>query len=167
MKATHTGDLGFEQPERQEENDKHKPGVRVPASEVRSCYLIFPSIEHVQRRRTKGPSCLRTWETGELRSPDKVIGNKGRTDLDHLPCTGVINTPISDVFSSDYVRRKSSDLQWRVRQLGVIILVDVINTGSFLPPLSSWGSPRGLKGWLYADDSLRDADFQLAARPSS
>jgi hypothetical protein len=27
--------------------------------------------------------------------------------------------------------------------VGVIILVDVINTGSFLPPLSSWGSPRG------------------------
>jgi hypothetical protein len=48
---------------------------------VRSCYLIFPSIEHVQRRRTEGPSCLRTWETGELRSPDKVIGNKRRNEL--------------------------------------------------------------------------------------
>jgi hypothetical protein len=60
-KATQTGDLGFEQPERQDEGDKHKPGVRVPASEVRSCYLIFPSIGHMQRRRTEGPvlpSCL-------------------------------------------------------------------------------------------------------------
>ena len=58
-KATQTGDLGFEQPERQEEDDKHKPGVRKPACEVRSCYLIFPSIEHVQRRRTQLPCQLR------------------------------------------------------------------------------------------------------------
>jgi hypothetical protein len=58
----------------------------------------------------------------------------------------------------------SSDLLWRVRQLGVIILVDVINTGSFLPLLSSWGSPRGLKGWLYADDSLRDAELFISSR---
>ena len=51
--------------------------------------------------------------------------------------------------------------------VGVIILVDVINTGPFLLLLTTWGSPRGLKGWLYADDSLRGADFHLAARPSS
>ena len=50
--------------------------------------------------------------------------------------------------------------------VGVIILVDVINTGPFLPPLTSWGSPRGLKGWLYADDSLRGAAFHLVAGPS-
>jgi hypothetical protein len=50
--------------------------------------------------------------------------------------------------------------------VGVIILVDVINTGPFLPPLTSWGSPRGLKGWMYADDSLRGADFHLVVRPS-
>jgi hypothetical protein len=49
--------------------------------------------------------------------------------------------------------------------VGVIILVDVINTGPFLPPLTSWGSPaRGLKGWLSADDSLRGADFHLVTR---
>jgi hypothetical protein len=38
---------------------------------------------------------------------------------------------------------------------------------AFLTTLSSWGSPRGLKGWLYADDSLRGADFHLVAGPSS
>ena len=51
--------------------------------------------------------------------------------------------------------------------VGVIILVDVINTGSFLLPLTTWGSPRGLKGWLYADDGLRGADFHLVAGPTS
>jgi hypothetical protein len=51
--------------------------------------------------------------------------------------------------------------------VGIIILVDVINKGSFLPLLTSWGSPRGLKGWLSADDSLRGADFHLVAGPSS
>jgi hypothetical protein len=42
----------FEQPERQEEDDKHKIKPEISASEVRCCYLIFPSIENVQRRRT-------------------------------------------------------------------------------------------------------------------
>jgi hypothetical protein len=49
----------------------------------------------------------------------------------------------------------------------VLLLVDVSNTGSFLPLLTSWGSPRGLKGWLSAGDSLRGADFHLVAGPSS
>jgi hypothetical protein len=51
--------------------------------------------------------------------------------------------------------------------VGVIILVDVINTGSFLPPLTSWVSPRGLKGWLYADRLVARQDLDLVARPSS
>ena len=51
--------------------------------------------------------------------------------------------------------------------MGVIILVDVINTGSFLPPLTSWVSPRGLKGWLYADRLVARQDLDLVARPSS
>ena len=33
---------------------------------ARYAYLIFPSIEHVQRRRTQLPSLLRIWETREL-----------------------------------------------------------------------------------------------------
>jgi hypothetical protein len=37
----------------------------------------------------EGPFSIRTWETGELRSPDKVIGNKRHTDLDHRSCPGV------------------------------------------------------------------------------
>ena len=44
--------------------------------------VMFLTIANVQRSRTQGPCCLHTWEIGELRSPDKVIGNKGRTDVD-------------------------------------------------------------------------------------
>jgi hypothetical protein len=54
-----------------------------------------------------------------------------------------------------------------VEAVGAIILVDVINTGPCLPLLTSWGSPRGLKGWLPAGDTLRGADFHLVAGPSS
>jgi hypothetical protein len=37
---------GFEQPERQEEDDKHKIKPEISASEVRCCcYLVFASIE--------------------------------------------------------------------------------------------------------------------------
>ena len=66
------------------------------------CYLIFASNEANARPEREVPSLLHIWEMRELRSPDKVIGNKGRTDLDQRPCTGVINTPISDVVSSNY-----------------------------------------------------------------
>jgi hypothetical protein len=47
LQATQTANRrsGFEQPERQEEGDKHKTKPEIGASEVRSCYLTFASIE--------------------------------------------------------------------------------------------------------------------------
>jgi hypothetical protein len=64
-----------------------EPEIR--ASEVR---VLLPDIRLERSEcaaQTWVPSCLHTWETGELRSPDKVIGNKGRTDVDLRPCKGV------------------------------------------------------------------------------
>ena len=55
--------------------------------------VMFLTIAHVQRSRTQGPCCLHTWEIGELRSPDKVIGNKGRTDVDRRRRACVRRTP--------------------------------------------------------------------------
>ena len=40
--------------------------------------------------------------------------------------------------------------------VGVIILVDVINTGSFLPPLTSWVSSTGVNEWLSAGARVLD-----------
>ena len=40
--------------------------------------------------------------------------------------------------------------------MGVIILVDVINTGSFLPPLTSWVSSAGVNEWLSAGARVLD-----------
>jgi hypothetical protein len=36
----------------------------------------------------------------------------------------------------------------------VAVVLAVINTGPFLPPLTSWGSSRGLTGWMSTDDGL-------------
>ena len=52
--------------------------------------------------------------------------------------------------------------------VGVIILVDAINTGSCLPLLASWGSPRdpgGPGGWLTAGCDLVARPCDLVAGP--
>ena len=45
----------------------------------------------------EAPCQLRLWETRELGFPDKVIRNKGGTNLDHRRRACVWNTPISVV----------------------------------------------------------------------
>jgi hypothetical protein len=61
----------------------------------------------------------------------------------------------------------TSDLYWsevEAQAVGVIIqLVGVINTGPFVLLLTSWGSPRDLKGRMSAGVTLRGAGCDLAA----
>jgi len=45
------------------------------------CYLIFASNEANARPEREVPPLLHMWEMRELTSTDKVIGNKGGTNL--------------------------------------------------------------------------------------
>jgi hypothetical protein len=56
--------------------------TRFGACEVRVVTCDVPHDRTRAASRTQGPFCLHTWEIGELRSPDKAIGNKGRTYVD-------------------------------------------------------------------------------------
>ena len=68
---------------------------------MRSCYLIFHSIEHVQRRRTQLPCQLHICEMREFRSPGTALRNKGRTYLRQ----GMPGCPITPI-------RCRSSLRW-------------------------------------------------------
>jgi hypothetical protein len=136
------------------------------ACEVR---FLLPDIRlerrHVQPERS--PFC-----TSYLGDTADLISRNGAGALHHARTDDTHHARVSELRPSRiyFVGLWEAKVQRSVMEgeaVGVIILVDVINTGPFLPPLSSWGSPRGLKGWMYADDSLRGADFHLAARPSS
>jgi hypothetical protein len=65
------------------------------STNARTCCVVFLSIEDVQRRRTELRSCLRIWETPELRPPDMP---RQDADFTHIPgdkpCLGVRSTPI-------------------------------------------------------------------------
>ena len=65
------------------------------------CYLIFASNDANVRREREVPPLLHIWEMRELRSPDKVIGNKGRTYLRQ----GMPGCPITPI-------RCRSSLRW-------------------------------------------------------
>ena len=65
------------------------------------CYLIFASNEANARPEREVPPLLHIWEMRELRSPDKVIGNKGRTYLRQ----GMPGCPITPI-------RCRSSLRW-------------------------------------------------------
>ena len=51
------------------------------ACEGAFCYLIFASNDANVRREREVPPLLHMWEMRELTSTDKVIGNKGGTNL--------------------------------------------------------------------------------------
>jgi hypothetical protein len=60
-----TGDIGFEQPERQEEDDKHTTKPETRKNKVRFCYLIFASNEDMYGPNG-APSVLLIWETQQI-----------------------------------------------------------------------------------------------------
>ena len=53
------------------------------ASEVRVVTCDVPHDRTGAASRTQGPCCLHTWDIKKIGSPDKMIGNKLRTDVDH------------------------------------------------------------------------------------
>ena len=71
------------------------------ACEGAFCYLIFASNDANVRPEREVPPLLHIWGMRELRSPDKVIGNKGRTYLRQ----GMPGCPITPI-------RCRSSLRW-------------------------------------------------------
>jgi hypothetical protein len=88
---------GFEQPKRQEEEDKHmtKPDIR--ASEVPCCYLIFASIEGMCGSNGAPFSTSYLGDTADI-----IFGYGAGTLITHIPTTR--HARVSEVRPSDAAR---------------------------------------------------------------
>jgi hypothetical protein len=104
-KGTQTAGSGFEQPERQEEDDKHMARPETRTNEVRCCYLVFASIENMYGSNGA------PFSTSYLGDTADIIFGCGTGALNHartydMPCQGV-----SEVRPS-YAARRFADGRW-------------------------------------------------------
>jgi hypothetical protein len=118
---------GFEQPERQEEDDKHTTKPETRKNEVRFCCLIFASIEDMY-----GPNGTPFCTSYLLGDTADLIFRNGAGALNHARTEDTGHARVSKIRPSrmSFVGLWEAKIQRSVMEgeaVGVIILADVIN----------------------------------------